>query len=55
MFEFVNELCHERNFVGVRDYVQSLGFIKTHYGQLYHTFAFAKEIRRHTSLTPETS
>ena len=34
------------NLRGVRDYVQSLGFIKTYYGQYYHVGAFAKEIRR---------
>jgi hypothetical protein len=34
------------NLSGVRDYVQSLGFIKTYYGQLYHTHYFEKELRR---------
>jgi hypothetical protein len=34
------------NLKGLRDYVQSLGFIKTYYGQLYHSSYFAKEIRR---------
>jgi hypothetical protein len=34
------------NLRGVHDYVQSLGFIKTYYGQLYHTPYFVKEIRR---------
>jgi hypothetical protein len=31
---------------GLRDYVQSLGFIKTYYGQLYHAGYFEKEIVR---------
>jgi len=34
------------NLRGLRDYVQSLGFIKTYYGQMYHTMYFANEIRR---------
>jgi hypothetical protein len=34
------------NLSGVRDYVQSLGFIKTYYGQLYHMRFFEKELRR---------
>src|SRR6266851_2758689 len=34
------------NLGGVRDYVQSLGFIKTYYGQLYHKAYFEKEVRR---------
>jgi hypothetical protein len=34
------------NFAGLRDYVQSLGFIKTYYGQVYHEATFAREIRR---------
>jgi hypothetical protein len=34
------------NLGGLRDYVQSLGFIKTYYGQLYHTHYFEKELRR---------
>jgi hypothetical protein len=33
------------NLEGVRDYVQSLGFIKTHYGQLYHSWKFRDEVR----------
>ncbi len=33
------------NLEGVRDYVQSLGFIKTHYGQLYHTWKFRDDVR----------
>jgi hypothetical protein len=34
------------NLSGVRDHVQSLGFIKTYYGQLWHTGYFEKEIVR---------
>ncbi len=34
------------NLTGLRDYVQELGFHKTYYGQLYHTWTFEKEIRR---------
>lgn len=34
------------NLAGVRDYVQSLGYIKTHYGQLYHTWQFKEELCR---------
>jgi hypothetical protein len=34
------------NLTGMRDYLQSLGFIKTYYGQLYHTHYYTKEIRR---------
>jgi hypothetical protein len=34
------------NLSGVRDYVQSLGFNKTYYGQLYHTWSFDDEIHR---------
>ena len=34
------------NLKGLRDYVQSLGFIKTYYGQLYHSSYFTKEICR---------
>jgi hypothetical protein len=32
------------NLEGLRDYVQSLGFLKTHYGYWYHLFRFRKEI-----------
>jgi hypothetical protein len=34
------------NLTGLRDHIQELGFIKTYYGQLYHTWKFEKEIRR---------
>jgi hypothetical protein len=34
------------NLEGVRDYVQALGFIKTHYGQLYHTWKFRDEVKQ---------
>jgi pimeloyl-ACP methyl ester carboxylesterase len=32
------------NLSGVRDYLHSLGYVKTHYGQLYHTPSFEKEL-----------
>jgi hypothetical protein len=41
------------NLGGVRDYVQSLGFIKTYYGQLYHTSYFTDEIRKIHAREPE--
>lgn len=34
------------NLSGVHDYVRSLGFHKTYYGQLYHRGYFEKEMRR---------
>lgn len=34
------------NLPGLRDYVQSLGFIKTYYGHMHHTQTFADEIRK---------
>jgi hypothetical protein len=34
------------NFEGVRDYVQQLGFVKTHFGQWYHQWSFRGEIRK---------
>jgi hypothetical protein len=37
--------CDFANLEGVRDYVQSLGFLKTHYGQLYHTWKFRDDVR----------
>lgn len=33
------------NLSGVSAYVNSLGYLKTHYGQLYHTWQFRDEIR----------
>jgi hypothetical protein len=41
------------NLSGVRDYVQSLGFIKTYYGQLYDEGYFTHEIRRIHQREPE--
>jgi hypothetical protein len=38
---------------GVREYVHSLGFIKTYYGQLYHTWYFTDEIRQIHQRDPE--
>jgi hypothetical protein len=34
------------NLKGLRNYVQSLGYHRTYYGEAYHCFWFAKEIRR---------
>lgn len=34
------------NLTGVRDHLHTLGFIKTYYGQVYHTRYFANEIRK---------
>src|SRR5262249_14970241 len=34
------------NLIGLRDYLQELGFCKTYYGQLYHLWWFESEIRR---------
>ena len=41
------------NLSGVRDYVQSLGFNKTYYGQLYDTIQFDKQIHRIRNQDPE--
>jgi pimeloyl-ACP methyl ester carboxylesterase len=41
------------NLTGLRDYVQSLGFSQTYYGQLYHTSWFASELRRIRAQDPE--
>jgi hypothetical protein len=41
------------NLSGVRDYVQSLGFGKTYYGQMYHTGYFTDEIRKIHASDPE--
>lgn len=34
------------NLVGVRDYLQALGFRKTYLGQLYHTLEYDRELHR---------
>jgi hypothetical protein len=34
------------NLSGVCEYVHSLGYIKTHYGQLYHVWQFKEDLRR---------
>ena len=34
------------NLTGIREYVDTLGFHKTYYGQLYHVSYFADEIRK---------
>ncbi len=41
------------NMEGLSEYVQSLGFIKTHYGQLYHLWQFKKEMRAIAKADPE--
>jgi hypothetical protein len=38
--------CDWANLAGLCNYVQELGFHKTYYGQMYHTWKFDKEIRR---------
>jgi pimeloyl-ACP methyl ester carboxylesterase len=38
--------CDWANLAGVRDYLQSLGYIKTHYGQMYHIWQFEDELRQ---------
>jgi hypothetical protein len=34
------------NLNGLTEYIRQLGYIKTHYGQLYHLWEFKKELRR---------
>jgi hypothetical protein len=34
------------NLNGLAEYIQQLGYLKTHYGQLYHLWEFKKEMRR---------
>ncbi|HZT81346.1 MAG TPA: hypothetical protein VFA26_14045 [Gemmataceae bacterium] len=41
------------NLTGVRDYVQSLGFTKTYYGQLFHTWHFEGEIKKVKEKDPD--
>ncbi len=41
------------NLTGLRDYVQSLGFHQTYYGQLYHYWWFQNQIRRIHREDPE--
>jgi hypothetical protein len=38
--------CDLANLEGMHDYVVSLGFLKTYYGQLYHTWKFRDDVRR---------
>jgi hypothetical protein len=33
------------NLAGLTEYIQQLGFIKTHYGQMYHLWQFKKDLR----------
>jgi hypothetical protein len=41
------------NMAGLTEYVQQLGYIKTHYGQLYHLWEFKKELRQVHECDPE--
>ena len=41
------------NYEGLREYVQSLGYIKTYYGWTYHAFLFEKELRELHQEDPE--
>jgi hypothetical protein len=41
------------NLNGLRDYIQSLGFTKTYYGQLYHAWYFDDELHRLHHEDPE--
>ncbi len=41
------------NVSGLSEYVQSLGYHKTYYGQLYHAFDFADEIHKIHEADPE--
>jgi pimeloyl-ACP methyl ester carboxylesterase len=34
------------NLAGVREYLHALGYIKTHYGQIYHVWEFENDLRR---------
>ena len=38
--------CDWANLSGVCDFLHSLGYLKTHYGQLYHVWQFENEVRR---------
>jgi hypothetical protein len=42
------------NLGGLTEYIQQLGYIKTHYGQLYHVWSFKKEMRRLHKEEPQT-
>jgi hypothetical protein len=41
------------NLAGLTEYIQQLGYISTHYGQLYHLWEFKKEIRRVHQADPD--
>lgn len=45
--------CNYANLSGLVEYVQTLGFHKTYYGQLYHQIHFDHEIRRVLEKDPE--
>ena len=38
--------CDWANLSGVCDFLHSLGYTKTHYGQLYHVWTFEDDVRR---------
>jgi len=42
------------NLAGLTEYIQQLGYIKTHYGQLYHLGEFKKELRKVHEQDPES-
>ncbi len=42
------------NLRGLTEYLQQLGYLKTHYGQLYHLWAFKKEMLRLHKEEPQT-
>jgi hypothetical protein len=41
------------NLNGLTEYIQQLGYIKTHYGQMYHLWEFKKELRKVHEEDPE--
>ncbi len=42
------------NLSGLTEYLQQEGYLKTHYGQCYHLWAFKKEMRRLHKEDPQT-
>jgi hypothetical protein len=42
------------NLGGLTEYIQQLGYIKTHYGQLYHLWEFKNEMRRIHKQEPQS-
>jgi hypothetical protein len=45
--------CDCANMTGLRDYIQSLGFSKTYYGQMFHTWHFETEVAKIHKEDPE--